>query len=53
LDVLVLYAFALCNPENGEEHFKVENSAVKTAAVVFWKLEVFGQQEDETKPPPL
>jgi hypothetical protein len=52
LDGLVSCAFALCHPENGEEYLKVQNSVAKNTAGVFWELEVFSQQEDESKPPP-
>jgi hypothetical protein len=49
--VSVLYDFALCNAENGAEHFKMQNSVVKATPSVFWELEAFGQQEDESRPP--
>jgi hypothetical protein len=42
LIVLVLYAFGLCPPEDGEEQAKgaVQTSAVKVMASVFWDSKV-------------
>jgi hypothetical protein len=40
--MLVLYAFALRNPENDEEYFKVQNSAGKTTAGACLELAGFG-----------